>query len=64
MQDLIKDAARRAICYLEGLKERNVAPPPEAVERLKRFEAPLQEQPIAAMQVLAELDDIGSAASA
>jgi glutamate/tyrosine decarboxylase-like PLP-dependent enzyme len=64
MQDLVKDAARRAICYLEGLKERNVAPPPEAVERLKRFDVPLQEQPIAAMQVLAELDDIGSAATA
>lgn len=35
MQDLIRDAARRSARYLEDLKERSVAPPPGAVERLK-----------------------------
>jgi len=63
MEDLIKEAARRSARYLSGLKERSVAPPPGAVERLKGFDVPLQEEPIAAMQVLAELDDIGSAAT-
>jgi glutamate/tyrosine decarboxylase-like PLP-dependent enzyme len=63
MQDLIKAAARRAIGYLEGLNARGVAPSPEAIERLKGFDVPLQEEPIAAIDVLAELDDIGSAAT-
>ena len=63
MEDLIKEAARRSARYLEDLKERSVGPPPGAVERLKGFDVPLQEEPIAAMQVLAELDERGSAAT-
>jgi len=63
MQDLIKDAARRSARYLQNLKERSVAPPAEAVERLKGFEVPLQEEPIAPLKVLAELDELGSAAT-
>jgi len=63
MQDLIEDTAGRAIRYLESLKERRVAPPPEAVERLSGFDVPLQEEPITAMQVLEELDELGSAAT-
>jgi glutamate/tyrosine decarboxylase-like PLP-dependent enzyme len=63
VDDLLREAARRAASYLEDLKERSVAPPPASVERLKRFEVPLQEEPIAPMQVLAELDDFGSAAT-
>jgi glutamate/tyrosine decarboxylase-like PLP-dependent enzyme len=63
MEDLIKEAARRSARYLEDLKERSVVPPPAAVERLKSFDVPLQEEPIAAMKVLAELDELGSAAT-
>jgi glutamate/tyrosine decarboxylase-like PLP-dependent enzyme len=63
MQDLIEDTAGRAIRYLESLKERRVAPPPEAVERLSGFDVPLQEEPITAMQVLEEVDELGSAAT-
>jgi glutamate/tyrosine decarboxylase-like PLP-dependent enzyme len=63
MDDLIWEAARRSTRYLEDLKERSVAPPPEAVARLKGFDVPLQHEPIAPMQVLAELDDLGSAAT-
>jgi glutamate/tyrosine decarboxylase-like PLP-dependent enzyme len=63
MEDLIREAARRSARYLEDLKERTVAPPPAAVERLKGFDVPLQEEPIAAMKVLAELDELGSAAT-
>jgi hypothetical protein len=43
MQDLIEDAARRSARYIDALKERRVAPPPKAVERLKGFDVPLQE---------------------
>ena len=42
MQDLIREAARRSARYLEDLNERSVAPPPEAVARLKGFDVPLQ----------------------
>jgi glutamate/tyrosine decarboxylase-like PLP-dependent enzyme len=63
MEDLIKEAARRAARYLENLNERSVAPPPEAVARLKGFDVSLQPAPIAPMKVLAELDDLGSAAT-
>jgi len=63
MEDLIKEAARRSARYLEELKKRGVAPSREAVERLKGFGVPLQQEPIAPMQVLAELDELGSAAT-
>jgi glutamate/tyrosine decarboxylase-like PLP-dependent enzyme len=63
MQDLIKDAARRSACYLEGLEGRRVAPPPGAVVRLEGFDVPLQEEPIAPLKVLQELDELGSAAT-
>jgi len=63
MQDLIREAARRSARYLEDLNERSVAPPPEAVARLKGFDVPLQHEPIAPIKVLAELDDLGSAAT-
>ena len=64
MRDLISEAARRSARYLESLQERSMAPRSEAVERLKGFNVPLQEEPIPAVEVLAELDDIGSAATA
>jgi glutamate/tyrosine decarboxylase-like PLP-dependent enzyme len=63
MQDLIREAARRSARYLEDLNERSVAPPSEAVARLKGFYVPLQHEPIAPIKVLAELDDLGSAAT-
>jgi glutamate/tyrosine decarboxylase-like PLP-dependent enzyme len=63
MQDLIREAARRSARYLEDLKERRVAPSLEAVVRLKGLDVPLQHESIAPMQVLAELDEFGSAAT-
>ena len=63
MQDLIREAARRSARYLEDLKERSVAPLPEAVARLEGFDVPLQHELIAPLQVLAELDELGSAAT-
>jgi len=63
MEDLIQEAARRAARYIKGLDERSVAPRTEAVERLKGLDGPLQNEPMAPMRVLAELDDLGSAAT-
>ena len=63
MKKLIDDAARRAARYIEGLDGRSVAPPQAAVERLSRLDVPLQEDPIAPAAVLAELDELGSAAT-
>jgi glutamate/tyrosine decarboxylase-like PLP-dependent enzyme len=63
MEDLIQAAARRAVSYIKGLNQRGVAPAAEAVERLKGFDIPLQNEPMAPMRVLAELDDLGSAAT-
>jgi glutamate/tyrosine decarboxylase-like PLP-dependent enzyme len=63
MEDLIQEAARRAVRYIERLSERSVAPAAGAVKRLARFDVPLQDEPIAPMKVLAELDDLGSAAT-
>ena len=57
MEDLIQEAARRSACYLKSLEERSVAPSGEAVERLKGFDIPLQNEPMAPMKVLAGLDD-------
>src|SRR5512143_616224 len=63
MEDLIQEAARRSASYIKGLNERSVAPTSEAVERLKGFDVPLQDEPMAPIRVLAELDDLGSAAT-
>lgn len=63
MEDLIAEAARRSARYLGGLKERGVVPQAEALERLGRFDVPLQAEPLAPEAVLAELDELGSAAT-
>jgi glutamate/tyrosine decarboxylase-like PLP-dependent enzyme len=63
MEDLIQEAARRAARYIKGLDERIVSPRTEAVKRLEGFDGPLQDEPMAPMRVLAELDDLGSAAT-
>src|ERR687893_676509 len=63
MRELLGDAAARAARYLEGLGERRVAPSPQAVEGLARFDAPLPERPLGAAEVLALLDEAGSPAT-
>jgi glutamate/tyrosine decarboxylase-like PLP-dependent enzyme len=57
---LLLDAAARAATYLEGLPSRTVAPSPEAVAALARFDEPLPEEPRDSLRVLRQLDDIGS----
>jgi glutamate/tyrosine decarboxylase-like PLP-dependent enzyme len=63
MEDLLLDVAKRANRYVEGLSRRRVSPSPEAVERLKLLDVPLQNEPIEPARVLAELDEIGSPAT-
>src|SRR3990172_7028639 len=60
---LLRDAAERAIRYRESLRERGVAPAPEAVSRLERFDAPLPEDPVDPADVLRTLDELGSPAT-
>jgi hypothetical protein len=38
MEELLSDASKRAIRYLDGLDERHVFPAPEAHERLAALE--------------------------
>ena len=63
MNDLLKSAAQRAAGYLEGLPHRPVAPAPGAVSRLASLNHPLQRGPVSPMDVLRELDEIGSPAT-
>jgi glutamate/tyrosine decarboxylase-like PLP-dependent enzyme len=63
MDDLLHDAAARAIRYLDGLPDRSVAPEPQALAALQRFDEPLPEHPDDAARVIALLDEAGSAAT-
>ena len=63
MEALLFDVANRSSQYAEDLLARRVSPAPEAVERLKKFDVPLQDEPMNPSGVLAELDEIGSPAT-
>ena len=60
MNELLQDAAKRGIRYLNSLPERRVAPSPDAVQNLDRFLEPLPELPTDPEAVLALLDELGS----
>jgi glutamate/tyrosine decarboxylase-like PLP-dependent enzyme len=60
---LLADAGERARRYLDGVAERPVTPPPEAVAALDKFVFPLPEKGLDPSQVLALLDDVGSPAT-
>ncbi|MGE5223072.1 MAG: pyridoxal phosphate-dependent decarboxylase family protein [Omnitrophica WOR_2 bacterium] len=57
------DAARRAVRYLDGLEQRPVAPDPQAVQLVERFDEPLPEGPVDPSEVLALMDEFGSPAT-
>jgi len=63
MEDLLSDASKRAIRYLENLGERRVFPSQEARERLAELEFDFPEKPTSPEQVLATLDELGSPAT-
>jgi glutamate/tyrosine decarboxylase-like PLP-dependent enzyme len=63
MNELLHDAAHRAIAYLDGIRERNVAPNANAVAALDALDLPLPDEPSAAEKVIALLDRYGSPAT-
>jgi len=63
MSELFDDAAKRAGRYLESLDTRAVAPGPEAVAALAKFDQAFPENACSAQAVLAELDETGSPAT-
>jgi glutamate/tyrosine decarboxylase-like PLP-dependent enzyme len=63
MDELLTEAMRRAVNYLESLNSRRVAPAPDAIERLSDFFKPLQDHSLEPAIVLDELDRLGSPAT-
>ncbi len=63
MDELLDLTAERAIRYLRGLPDRNVAPEPEALAALVRFKEPLPEQSDDPKRVIALLDEAGAPAT-
>src|SRR2546428_9697209 len=63
MKDLLRTTAERAARYLAGLKDRAVAPTPEALANLRRLDEPLPEAPTDPEAVIAQLDELGSPAT-
>src|SRR5947207_11530124 len=63
VSDLLDDASGRARRYLAALDARAVAPSPQALAALARFDGPLPEHTSNPMEVLAELDEFGSPAT-
>ena len=63
MRELLESRAERAISYLEGLDDRSVAPPREAVAKLATLDQPLNDEPTSPQQVINQLDEICSPAT-
>lgn len=63
MRKLLTDTANRAIDYLDSLPERPVRFDPGAAERVAEFDVPLGRQGRRPAEIIAQLDDIGTAAS-
>ena len=57
------EAARRASSYIANAPHRAIAPSADAIAGLDVFRRPLQDAPIPAREVLAELDAFGSPAT-
>ena len=63
MREILADSAERALAYLESIDDRKVAPDPQALERLKELDQPLNDEPTDPHEVLAMLDDYLSPAT-
>ena len=64
MHELLTATAERAIRYLEGLNERDVAPDPTVVARLAQLDIALPAHPSPADETLALLDTYNAATMA
>jgi glutamate/tyrosine decarboxylase-like PLP-dependent enzyme len=60
---LLEDAARRAMAYIDSLDRRPVRPDPDAVARLEQLDVPAPQKPSPAAEVLARLDEFISPAT-
>jgi glutamate/tyrosine decarboxylase-like PLP-dependent enzyme len=63
MKEILADASRRAVRYLENLDARPVAPSPDAVTALRAFDEPFPEGPGDPADTLRLLDEAGSPAT-
>jgi glutamate/tyrosine decarboxylase-like PLP-dependent enzyme len=63
LNQLLLDAAGRAVRYREELATRSVVPTSDALQQLTRLDEPLPDGPTEAQQVLRLLDEIGSPAT-
>jgi glutamate/tyrosine decarboxylase-like PLP-dependent enzyme len=63
MEELLEDAKRRAVRYLEGLSQRRVAPDAADLAGLERLDGPLPDAGEAPSSVLERLDRHGSPAT-
>lgn len=63
LRPLLEEAAQRGIDYREQSVSLSVAPAPEAVENVQRFIEPLPNEGAADLDVLAQLDEIGTPAA-
>ncbi|RJF95092.1 pyridoxal phosphate-dependent decarboxylase family protein [Noviherbaspirillum saxi] len=63
MRELLSTTAERAICYLEDLGTRSVAPSIDAVARLASLDIPLSNEPTSPESILQQLDELGSPAT-
>ena len=61
--DLLTETAARAARYVEAIDDRRVAPSLEDLARLAGLGGELNSEPCDASQVIASLDDLGSAAT-
>jgi glutamate/tyrosine decarboxylase-like PLP-dependent enzyme len=63
MKALLSSASKRAIRYLEGLRERRVFPSGDTRQRLAELEFAFPQEPTSPVRVLELLDEIGSPAT-
>lgn len=63
LRNLLETTAQRAVDYLEHIDERGVAPTPDALAEMARFNEPFPDQPVPPEDVLALLDEVGSPAT-
>src|SRR5262245_844142 len=62
-RQLLEDADRRALAYVDGIPGRRVFPAPEAVAALAAFDSPLPQAGRESAEVLRQLDELGSPAT-
>ena len=63
LRGLLEDAAQRGIDYREQSTSRSVAPTPEAIKNVRQFIEPLPDDGTSDLDVLAQLDGIGTPAA-